>query len=65
MQRIAPQAEEFVTKILFDEKPLFISDEASVWDVSLGPAQMSLSIAVSTFMVCACRSQISESLSGG
>jgi hypothetical protein len=37
MQRIAPLVDEFLKNILFDEEPLFISDEATIWDVSLGP----------------------------
>ncbi len=36
MRRIAPLAEEF-TNVLFDEEPLFVSDEATIWDVSMGP----------------------------
>ena len=37
MLRIAPLAEEFFVNVLYDEEPLFVSDEATVWDVSLGP----------------------------
>jgi hypothetical protein len=36
MQRIAPLADEFLKNVLFDEEPLFISDEATIWDVSSG-----------------------------
>ncbi len=37
MRRIAPLAEEFFANILYDEEPLFVSDEATIWDCSLGP----------------------------
>lgn len=43
MQRIAPLADEFFKNILFDEEPLFISDEATIWDVSSGPDASELS----------------------
>lgn len=34
MQKLSREAQEFFAKILPDEEPLFISDEATVWDVS-------------------------------
>ena len=37
MQRIAPLADEFFKNILFDEETLFVSNDATIWDVSLGP----------------------------
>ncbi len=36
MRRVAPLAEEFFTNVLFDEEPLFVSDEATIWDVYSG-----------------------------
>jgi hypothetical protein len=36
LQRIADLAREFFDHVLFDEEPLFVSDEASVGDVSMG-----------------------------
>jgi hypothetical protein len=38
VRRCSLLIEEFVANVLFDEEPLFISDEASVWDISLGPS---------------------------
>ena len=32
-------AEEFYTHVLFDEQPLFVSDEATVWDIWSGDEQ--------------------------
>ena len=37
MDRIAPLADEFFSNVLFDEEPLFVSDEATIWDVSMSP----------------------------
>lgn len=34
MRRLSRQAHEFFENILFDETPLFVSDEATIWDVS-------------------------------
>lgn len=36
MRRIAPLAEEFFANVLFDEELLFVSDEATIWDVYSG-----------------------------
>jgi hypothetical protein len=35
MQKIPELAREFFEHILFDEEPLFVGDEATIWDVSL------------------------------
>lgn len=35
MQKVSHEAQEFFEKILFDEEPVFVSDEATVWDVSM------------------------------
>lgn len=41
MQRISELAQEFFEHVLYDEEPLFISDEASIWDVSMTtPAEL-------------------------
>ncbi len=37
MLRIAPLAEEFFANVLYNKEPLFVSDEATIWDVSMGP----------------------------
>ena len=34
MQKIKPLANEFFANVLFDEEPLFVSDEATIWGVS-------------------------------
>ena len=34
MRRLSREAQEFFEKILFDEAPIFVSDEATIWDVS-------------------------------
>ena len=36
MQKFAPLAEDFYKNILFDEKPLFVSDEATLFDIWSG-----------------------------
>ena len=36
MRQIAPMADRFYKKILFDEEPLFVSDEATLFDVWSG-----------------------------
>jgi hypothetical protein len=38
MQKVSREAQEFFEKILFDEEPTFVSDEATVWDVSTSTA---------------------------
>ena len=37
MQKIPELAQEFFDHVLYDEEPLFISDEATIWDVSTVP----------------------------
>jgi hypothetical protein len=34
MLKIKGMAEEFYGKVLYDEEPFFVSDEATIWDVS-------------------------------
>jgi hypothetical protein len=34
MQKISNLAQDFFKHVLHDEKPLFVSDEATIWDVS-------------------------------
>jgi hypothetical protein len=36
MQKIKPLADDFYQKILFDEEPLFVSDEATLFGVCMG-----------------------------
>ena len=38
MQKIPQLTEEFFQQVLYDEEPLFISDEATIWDVSMSTA---------------------------
>lgn len=38
MQKVSREAREFFDKVLSDEKPLFVSDEATIWDVSISTA---------------------------
>ena len=35
MQKIPELTQEFLEHVLYDEEPLFISDEATIWDVSM------------------------------
>jgi hypothetical protein len=35
MQKASREAQEFFALILPEEQPLFVSDEATIWDVSL------------------------------
>jgi len=35
MQKIPELTWEFFEQVLFDEEPLFVGDEATIWDVSL------------------------------
>ena len=37
MQKIRELTQEFFDYVLYDEEPLFISDEATIWDVSSAP----------------------------
>lgn len=36
MQRVSNEAEEFFERVLYDEEPLFVSDEATLWGVWMG-----------------------------
>jgi hypothetical protein len=38
MQKVSREAQEFFEKVLFDEEPTFVSDEATIWDVSTSTA---------------------------
>jgi hypothetical protein len=38
MRKVDKLAQEFYEKVLWDEEPLFISDEAKIWDVSTSTA---------------------------
>ena len=35
MQKIPELTQEFFEHVLYDEEPLFISDQATIWDVSM------------------------------
>jgi hypothetical protein len=37
MQKVSREAEELFKNVLTDEDPLFVSDEATIWDVSSAP----------------------------
>ena len=39
MQKIPELTQEFFEHVLYDEEPLFISDEATIWDVSMSSAE--------------------------
>lgn len=39
MQKIPELTQEFFEHVLYDEEPLFVSDEATIWDVSMGSAE--------------------------
>jgi protoheme ferro-lyase len=39
MQKIPELTQEFFEHVLYDEEPLFISDEATVWDLSMATAE--------------------------
>ena len=39
MQKIPELTQEFFEHVLYDEEPLFISDEATVWDVSMSSGE--------------------------
>jgi hypothetical protein len=39
MRKVARLAQEFFTEILYDEEPLFTSDEATIFDVSMTPPE--------------------------
>jgi hypothetical protein len=38
MQRVSGKAREFFEKVLYDEEPLFVTDEATILDVSMATA---------------------------
>lgn len=38
MRKISREAKEFFESILYDEEPLFVSDEATIWDLSTSTA---------------------------
>jgi hypothetical protein len=42
MQRVSREAHEFFEKILFDEEPMFVSDAATIWGVSVTTADGTL-----------------------
>jgi hypothetical protein len=39
MRRLSREAREFFDKVLYDEECVFVSDEATVWDVSMLSAE--------------------------
>lgn len=39
VQKIPELTQEFLQHVLYDEEPLFISDEATIWDVSMSPPE--------------------------
>jgi len=39
MQKIPELTQEFFEHVLYDEEPLFTSDEATIWDVSMTTAE--------------------------
>jgi hypothetical protein len=39
MQKLSREAREFFEKILYDEEPIFASDEATIFDVSTSSAE--------------------------
>jgi hypothetical protein len=39
MQKIPELTQEFLEHVLYDEEPLFISDEATIWDVSMSTGE--------------------------
>ena len=39
MQKIPELTQEFFEHVLYDEEPLFISDEATIWDVSMSTGE--------------------------
>lgn len=36
MRKVSREAQEFFEKVLYDEEPLFVSDEATLWGVWMG-----------------------------
>jgi hypothetical protein len=39
MQKMAELTQEFLEHVLYDEEPLFIRDEATIWDVSMSTGE--------------------------
>lgn len=39
MQKMPELTQEFLERVLYDEEPLFISDEATIWDVSMSTGE--------------------------
>ncbi len=39
IQKIPELTQKFVEQVLYDEEPLFISDEATIWDVSMATGE--------------------------
>ena len=39
MRKLSRESKEFFDKVLFDEEPIFVSDEATIWDVSTSTAE--------------------------
>lgn len=39
MQKVSGLAREFFEKVLYDEEPIFVSDEATIWDISTSTAE--------------------------
>jgi len=39
MKKIPELTREFFEHVLYDEEPLFVSDEATIWDVSMSTTQ--------------------------
>jgi hypothetical protein len=41
MRKVSDLAQEFFERVLYDENPLFVGDEATIWDVSMStPADL-------------------------
>jgi hypothetical protein len=38
VRKIPIWLQKFIESVLFDESPIFISDEATIWDISMTPA---------------------------
>jgi len=34
MKKLSARADEFFKHVLYDEEPIFVSDEATIWDIS-------------------------------
>ena len=39
IQNIPELMQEFLARVLYDEEPLFTSDEATIWDVSMSTSE--------------------------